>query len=132
MNEYGYARMKDIQEIKTLWNIHRKVKFSVSDNWVEIGGVTFNGVSKSFFEKIVELKFEEKPVYDEEFINSSCKERLIEAILKWKPSIVKTNLWKMPKNDLCEILRKIQKGETNENERFNKRTKESNGKVAKL
>ena len=46
-----YTRNKD--KIRELWKATGKVEFSVTDHYVTVGGVTFNGVSRELFAKFI-------------------------------------------------------------------------------
>lgn len=115
---YEYARQKDIQRIKHLWNKTHQVEFSNSDNWVVVGGKTFNGFSKQLFEEtvgIIKPVEEAKPIVQEKkkpkievpLINKLNKVNLIEEIMKLEPNFAKSRLWNSNISELRSILKNL-------------------------
>ena len=50
---YQEALRKDAARIRKLYKKTKEVTFAKTDNWVCIGGETFNGISKELFYEIV-------------------------------------------------------------------------------
>lgn len=52
-SSYAASRAKDLQLAKELYKRYREVEYSKTDNWVSIGGVVINGISKERMQKII-------------------------------------------------------------------------------
>ena len=52
-SSYSAGRTKDLQLAKELYKRYREVEYSKTDNWVSIGGVVINGISKERMQEII-------------------------------------------------------------------------------
>lgn len=50
---YVASRQKSLQLAKELYKKYREVEYSKTDNWVSIGGIVINGITKERMQKII-------------------------------------------------------------------------------
>ena len=53
MKGYVDGFREDVKKAKYLYQKTHEVEFSVSDNWVKVGGVVINGINKKMMLKIL-------------------------------------------------------------------------------